>query len=68
MSKLTEFINNVVCRRDSNQHKAHKLWEDSIKKTLNDKERHLFRVEWNHYEMGEIDINHFKHYISIYLK
>ena len=49
---FNDFINNVFCRRDSNQHKAKLIW-DQIKHHVPEKQRSGFETEWNHYTMGE---------------
>ena len=51
---MFEFINNVFCRRDSNQHKARKFW-NTKKQFLPPKVKSQFEIEWNHYLMGEFD-------------
>lgn len=52
--KFLEFTNNVFCRREHNQRKAKKLWEE-IKYNVPEDERRLFETEWDHYCMGEFD-------------
>lgn len=64
-----EFRNNVFCRRESNQRKAHKLWGE-ISKVMNDSDKALFRTEWNHYMMGdsELDVKGFSIFFNEYVK
>lgn len=57
-SKFNEFVNNVYCRRESNQHKAQKLWGEIKELIPNDVSR-LFETEWNHYCMGEFEPDKF---------
>lgn len=67
MEKFEEFKNNIFCRRDSNQHKAHELWKEiNIVMDTNDKK--LFETEWSHYTMGELDIDDFSFYFNQYVK
>lgn len=48
-SKFNDFINEVMCRRDSNQRKADKLWIE-IKPYIDEKDALLFETEWRgHY-------------------
>ena len=58
-SKFNDFVNNVYCRRDSNQHKAKKLWNE-IEMLIPDDVRSLFETEWNHYCMGEFEPDKFR--------
>ena len=46
-----EFINNLACRYESNQHKARKIWNE-LKVKLNFSEDKIREVEteWNHWE------------------
>lgn len=66
MDKLEEFINNVMCRRESNQHKAHLLWESDIRYCLDEDFAQLFRSDWNHYAMqwGNLDPDDFAGHIE----
>lgn len=57
-SKFNDFVNNVYCRRNSNQHKAQKLWNE-IKVLIPYDVRSLFETEWNHYCMGEFEPDKF---------
>jgi hypothetical protein len=68
-SNFTEFRNNVFCRRESNQHKAKKLWNE-ISKVMNDSDKTLFRTEWSHYMMGdcELDVEGFSLFFNEYVK
>jgi hypothetical protein len=66
-STFAEFRNNVFCRRESNQRKAHKLWGE-ISKVMNDSDKTLFRTEWNHYMMGELDTEGFSLFFNEYVK
>ena len=47
-NKLDLFRNEVVCRNDSNQHKAYKIWEE-IKELLTKEERYQVNDYWIHY-------------------
>ena len=68
-STFEEFRNNVFCRRESNQRKAYKLW-DEISKVMDDSDKTLFRTEWNHYMMGdcELDVEGFSRFFTEYVK
>ena len=57
------FLNNVICRNDSNQHKARKIWKE-IKHTFTDKQILYFEIEWNHYLLNEFDSTVFSKYIQ----
>ena len=52
------FRNEVFCRRESNQHKANKLW-GAIKNNIPEKERRAFSIEWSHYLLNEFDADMF---------
>lgn len=56
--KLEEFINNVMCKRESNQHKAHLLWVD-IRNGLSEEIVSKFEIEWSHYMLGEFESSEF---------
>lgn len=43
-STFDEFRNNVFCRRESNQRKARKLWNE-INKIMDDSDKTLFQTE-----------------------
>lgn len=58
------FVNNVYCRRDSNQYKAHKMWNE-IKVLIPNDVRSLFETEWNHYCMSEFEPDKFGMDINI---
>ncbi len=62
-SKFNDFVNNVYCRRESNQHKAQKLWNE-IKVLIPNDVRSLFETEWNHYCMGEFKPDRLGMYIE----
>ena len=47
-SKIDEFISNDVCRKESNQHKASKLFEE-LKPTLSKEDINEISVEWSHF-------------------
>ena len=48
-NNLILFINECMCRRESNQHKANKLWE-VIKPHIKLEDVNLFELEWKgHY-------------------
>ena len=66
---LDEFINNVMCRRESNQHKAKKLWEQ-IKPLMSEENKNMFMTEWRgHYIFtGEHNPNDFSFWVSKYIK
>jgi len=68
-STFTEFRNNVFCRRDSNQHKAKKLWKE-ISSIMDNSDKTLFQTEWSHYMMGdmELDVGGFSRYFDKYVK
>jgi hypothetical protein len=55
-SIFEEFRNNVFCRNDSNQYKAKKLWLQ-ISSIMNDNDKTLFQTEWNHFMMGDMELN-----------
>ncbi len=52
-SRQDQFINNVMCRRESNQHKASKLWQEAVKHTVPDDLKQEFLIDWEHYRLGE---------------
>lgn len=62
---IDDFINNVFCRRESNQIKAKRLW-NKIKEnsTLNTKTITDFEIEWSHYLLGEYNPNDFAFFIQ----
>lgn len=66
---LEEFRNNIFCRRESNQKKAKKLWEE-LKPYLNNSDIQIFNTEWSHYLMGdcELDINGFSLFFYKHVK
>jgi len=45
---FAEFRNNVFCRRESNQHRAKKIWED-IKHLYEKDVASEFITDWHHY-------------------
>ena len=57
-SKFNDFVNNVYCRRESNQYKVQKLWME-IKQIIPIDISGLFETEWNHYCMGEFESDKF---------
>lgn len=61
------FQNNVFCRRDHNQMKAKKIWEE-IKLYLDKSDCNLFQIEWSHYLMGELDPKEFGIFYNKYIK
>lgn len=67
--KFEEFRNNIFCRNESNQYKAKKLW-NQIKVILDDSDKAAFNIEWNHYMMGdmELDVSGFSLYFDKYVK
>jgi len=48
---LNEFINNVLCRRETNQEKASKIFK-KLKKILTEKEIFDINDDWIHYTGG----------------
>tara|TARA_Y100001938_G_C7736498_1_gene257254 strand:+ start:234 stop:509 length:276 start_codon:yes stop_codon:yes gene_type:complete len=68
-SKFTDFVNEVMCRRDSNQRKADKLWVE-IKPYIKDKDANLFETEWRgHYiSTGEHTPDDFAYWIETLIK
>lgn len=62
-----EFRNNVFCRRETNQYKARKLWEE-VNVIMSDNDKILFKTEWSHFIMGELDGNEFSLYFDMYVK
>ena len=68
-SKFNEFVNEVMCRRDSNQRKADKLWLE-IKPCINDKDARLFETEWRgHYlHTGEHTPDDFAYWVETLIK
>ena len=56
--KFSEFVNNVFCRRETNQHKAKKLWKE-LKEIIPTNAASSFETEWNHYMMGEFGSDKF---------
>lgn len=54
------FRNNVLCRHESNQHRARKLFDD-----INaNKKYDWFYTEWDHYMLGHINLETFNTYID----
>lgn len=53
-----EFVNNVHCRYESNQHLAEKCW-DEIKEFLPDKLKLEFRLDWIHYKLNQLTMEQF---------
>ena len=66
-STFDEFRNNVFCRRDTNQHKARRLWKE-ISSIMNSSDKTLFETEWSHFMMGELDADGFSLYFDKYVK
>lgn len=66
-SAFEEFRNNVFCRRDSTQQKARPLWKE-ISSTIDNSDKTLFQIEWNHFMMGELDADGFSLYFDKYVK
>lgn len=66
-STFTEFRNNVFCRRETNQHKAKKLWKQ-VSSIMNNSDKILFQTEWSHYMMGELEPDCFSLYFDKYVK
>ena len=62
-NEFHEFRNNVFCRREDNQHKAKKSW-NMINKCMSNNDKMLFEIEWNHFMMGELDIDDFTFYFT----
>lgn len=64
---IFEFKNNVLCRNESNQHKANLLWNKILKhydvNNLDNKSNkiHLIdlAIEWDHYMLNELGTNEF---------
>lgn len=52
------FIDNILCRRETNQHKAKKYWH-TIKDKIPDDLKSDFEVEWIHYLQGSLGIGAF---------
>ena len=59
-----KFINEVMCRRASNQVKAVHIW-DELKYRYSSETRTGFEIEWNHYKLGELTAEQFAQYINI---
>ena len=68
-NQFEEFRNNVFCRNESNQHKAKKLWKE-ISSIIGASDKVLFQTEWNHYMMGdmELDVDGFSSYFVEYVQ
>jgi len=67
---FNNFRNNVMCRREHNQHKAKILWE-IVEKHIPENEVISFKSDWNHYLIGHdspdcfaISIFHLKKYFE----
>jgi len=45
MDKIGKFCNEVFCRRDSNQEKAAKLWQE-VKEFVTLKQANEFYIDW----------------------
>tara|TARA_Y100001937_G_scaffold102173_1_gene140406 strand:+ start:438 stop:677 length:240 start_codon:yes stop_codon:yes gene_type:complete len=67
--KIELFINELMCRRESNQRKANKLWQE-IKPHLKKKDANLFETEWRgHYiHTGEHTPNDMAYWVEHILK
>ena len=68
LNKFELFRNEIMCRRESNQHKATKLW-DEINHVIPDGIRRKFQTEWCHYLNNSnskfaLDINGLKQYFN----
>lgn len=58
-----EFINNLACRHESNQHKARKIWNKlKIKLNFSEDKIRSIETEWYHWE------NEFNPDIGIWMK
>ena len=57
------FTNNVLCRRDTNQHTAKGIWKE-LKNHIPENKRREFETEWNHYLLGELNTDEFGSYIK----
>lgn len=58
-----EFINNLACRHESNQHKARKIWNElKIKLNFSEDKIRSIETEWYHWE------NEFNPDVGIWMK
>lgn len=53
------FIQNVICRRDANQHKAYIAWI-YLEGFLDDNVRNGIADDWLHFEMSHLSIEEFE--------
>jgi hypothetical protein len=58
---ILKFKNEVLCRRDSNQHKARKIFNQL---NLTEEQRTIFQIEWGHYMLNHISRENFIKYIE----
>jgi len=58
MKLLNNFKNQVLCRRESNQNKASKIWEE-LKNILTQEEIYDINDDWIHYMINQITTDQF---------
>ena len=61
MNIIDQFRNEVLCRRETNQHKARLIFN---KLKLTPKQISAFQIEWNHYMIHHISREDFIKYIE----
>jgi hypothetical protein len=57
-NQLIDFKNEVLCRRNSNQEKAKKLF-NNFKNFLNPEQNKEIVIEWSHYDLNHINTETF---------
>ena len=55
---LNKFQNNVLCRRESNQHKASTIWSQ-LKLFLTKEEIYYINDDWIHFMLNQVTIDQF---------
>jgi len=58
VSEFEIFLNNIACRRETNQHKARKYW-NIIKSNIPTELKSEFETDWIHYLQGSLDTDRF---------
>lgn len=64
MAIFTEYVNNALCRSDSNQHKARRILKVELAAYGGHRFADEISLEQSHYQSGEMDTDTF----GVYLK
>jgi len=64
---LINFQHNVLCRRESNQEEARRIWT-KLKLYLTDKEIYDINDDWIHFMLNQVTIDQFGQTIKSILK